>query len=67
MCWEILERGRLPYDTLTNEEVLSSVLKGFRPDRPSECTDEVWNIIIECWVADAESRPTFQDVIRDFV
>jgi hypothetical protein len=67
VCWEILERGKLPYDTLTNEEVISHVLEGFRPDRPSECTDEVWNIITECWAADPESRPTFQEVIPDVV
>lgn len=67
MCWEILTLGETPYKGMKNTEVLEEVMKGTRPTRPQNCPDNLWSLMLQCWDADPNNRPTFQEVAVDIV
>nr|XP_015921174.1 uncharacterized protein LOC107449992 isoform X2 [Parasteatoda tepidariorum] len=66
VVWEIFEFGKLPYEKLSNEEVLQKVLieKSVQlPPISGNCSQksELYLIMKECW-KDVSCRPTMQKV-----
>ncbi|XP_055952078.1 uncharacterized protein LOC129988026 [Argiope bruennichi] len=66
ILWEIFEFGKLPYEELTNEEVLQKVLieKTIQLNAPSQefpVKEELYLIMKECWKP-AHLRPTMEKV-----
>jgi hypothetical protein len=57
---ELLTHGQIPYPGMTNQEVLTSVERGYRMPKPSLCTDPLYDVLQQCWDAEAERRPTFE-------
>jgi hypothetical protein len=54
-----------PYPTLQNKEVLA-FLTGPSPNRlgrPSNCPNEVYKVMLDCWNENPQSRPTFTQII----
>jgi serine/threonine protein kinase len=49
VMWEIFEYGAKPYAWLSNEEVVEKVQSGTRLGKPSNCSDEVFEIMTQCW------------------
>ena len=59
VLWEIVTLAELPYQGLSNEEVLSHVKRGEHLPRPENCSDFLHSLMLECWQIQANSRPTF--------
>ncbi|GFQ68878.1 proto-oncogene tyrosine-protein kinase ROS [Trichonephila clavata] len=59
LLWEVITLGMQPYPARTNMEVLNYVRAGGRLDKPENCPDELHEIMTDCWIFDAENRPTF--------
>jgi len=58
-----LSLGGFPYKKLSNKEVVSLVPKGYRLPKPTSfCPEEIYNLMLECWNADPEKRPTFAQI-----
>lgn len=57
--WEIYSYGRVPYPRMSMEETVRRITEGYRLERPDECPDAVYSIMLSCWHADPEQRPTF--------
>ncbi|CAF0782316.1 unnamed protein product [Brachionus calyciflorus] len=57
---EIVTRGRTPYPSMTNQEVLQQVSRKYRMPKPSECEDKLYQIMLCCWKEKSEERPTFE-------
>ncbi|XP_065897353.1 uncharacterized protein [Dysidea avara] len=57
--WEICTLGAFPYPLLTNRDVLEALLEGQRLERPPNCTENLYEIMLDCWKADPELRPSF--------
>lgn len=36
--------------------------EGYRLQRPIICTDELYELMLRCWNADADERPTFAEI-----
>ena len=57
---ELVTYGRKPYPGMTNGEVLARVKQGYRMLQPLGCADPLYQMMLECWKADLEDRPTFE-------
>jgi serine/threonine protein kinase len=63
--WEMFSYGKIPYSELSNNEVVSKVLAGYRLEAPLNCPPEVYKIMTSCWQLKPESRPTFSDLMTE--
>ncbi|XP_055909656.1 protein sevenless isoform X2 [Eupeodes corollae] len=67
LLWEILSLGQQPYPAQSNLEVLNFVKEGGRLERPKDCPEKLYNLMIECWSHDPQDRPTFQRCLTDLM
>jgi fyn-related kinase len=66
---ELITRGRIPYAGMTNAEVLGKVETGYRMEQMKDCPDALYQMMLECWKAVPEGRPTFETLqwqLEDF-
>ena len=61
--WEIFTLCRcLPYDNLTNHQLIEDAVKGAErsiPERPKICPDEIYRIMRSCWHHEPSERAKF--------
>ncbi|KAK6328185.1 hypothetical protein J4Q44_G00001630 [Coregonus suidteri] len=60
--WEIATRGMTPYPGIQNNEIYDYLLEGHRLKQPTDCLDELYEIMYSCWRADPLDRPVFTQV-----
>eukprot|EP01137_Pigoraptor_chileana_P037741 Opistho-2@35313 len=59
---EIVTFGRIPYAGMTNAEVLQAIERGYRMPIMQGCPDTLYAVMMDCWKADPEDRPTFDSL-----
>ena len=55
---------------MSNVEVAEKVIKGHRLSKPDDCPDELYKIMTQCWSAEPNGRPSFEEIIeklRDYL
>jgi len=60
---EIITKGRIPYPSMTNREVLERLESNYRMPKPKtqpECPDSLYELMLQCWNRDEHNRPTFE-------
>ncbi|XP_036301257.1 tyrosine-protein kinase receptor TYRO3 isoform X2 [Pipistrellus kuhlii] len=57
--WEIMTRGQTPYAGIENAEIYNYLIGGNRLKQPPDCTEEVYELMYQCWSADPKQRPSF--------
>eukprot|EP00123_Amoebidium_parasiticum_P013344 comp21903_c0_seq3/m.31441 comp21903_c0_seq3/g.31441 ORF comp21903_c0_seq3/g.31441 comp21903_c0_seq3/m.31441 type:complete len:100 (-) comp21903_c0_seq3:888-1187(-) len=62
LLYEMVTNGSNPYPGMTNQGVLEEVNKGYRMPCPDKCPDYVYKIMLDCWKATPEDRPTFDSL-----
>jgi len=50
VLYELWTGGKMPYSELHNQDVKSQVLLGCRLEKPRTCPDEVYEIMLNCWM-----------------
>ncbi|XP_078398779.1 tyrosine-protein kinase Mer [Cetorhinus maximus] len=60
--WEIVTRGMTPYPGVQNHEIYDYLQAGHRLKQPSDCLDELYEIMYSCWRNDPVDRPTFTNL-----
>jgi epidermal growth factor receptor len=63
--WELLTYGGRPYENVPARDVPDLLEKGERLSQPLYCTIDVYMIMVKCWMVDAESRPTFKELVDE--
>ena len=64
---EILQDGKVHYCGVTsNLAVMTMVQDREVPDRPEECPDFLYELLVETWVYEPESRPKFLELSAQF-
>ena len=51
---------------MTDPEVLKQVEHGYRMPAPPNCPQNLYDIMRECWNAEAKDRPTFENLKEQF-
>ena len=47
-------------------QVVHAVLSGQQLERPSRCPRELYDLMQQCWAAEPEERPSFEEVSNCF-
>ena len=60
--------GETPYEFLhTNREVMEYVLGNKRLPKLSQCSQELYDLMLKCWSEDPLDRPTFKNVLESLL
>ncbi|XP_077991296.1 epidermal growth factor receptor-like [Glandiceps talaboti] len=65
--WEIMTFGGKPYEGVKPRDIPDLLEKGERLRQPDICTIEVYMIMLKCWMLDEDSRPTFKELVEEFM
>uniref|UniRef100_A0A8D8XL91 receptor protein-tyrosine kinase n=1 Tax=Cacopsylla melanoneura TaxID=428564 RepID=A0A8D8XL91_9HEMI len=63
LLWEIITFGGIPYPAIPTEALYSLLQNGYRMEKPAHCTDEVYEIMRDCWKSEPTERPGFTQLI----
>lgn len=64
---EILDDGKKPYaEFATNQIVISKVSNGYRMLQRGGCDDHLYRMLLQCWDANHEKRPSFDEILIFF-
>lgn len=66
ILFEIFAGERVFSPTLTLHQVVEHAETNIRPDVPSYIHKDIRQLIISCWSADPEERPSFSEIIQSF-
>ncbi|XP_077479048.1 tyrosine-protein kinase SYK [Stigmatopora argus] len=59
LMWEAYSYGEKPYRGMRGNNVLQMIESGMRMDAPSNCPEEMANLMKTCWTYEVDKRPTF--------
>ena len=62
LLWEIMTLGRTPYPgVLVSEagELCRCLINGYRMEKPSNCSVELYQLMLKCWAEPPSQRPSF--------
>ncbi|CAL1544980.1 unnamed protein product [Lymnaea stagnalis] len=59
LLWEIVTMGASPYPNVALADLYYVLSTGYRMDRPSNCSDELYAIMRSCWEDEPADRPNF--------
>lgn len=65
VLYEILTLAEIPYQGLTNEEVLNYVLRKGTVDIPKNCPEVIYKIMERCFKWRPNDRPTFLEIVSE--
>ncbi|XP_073957796.1 SH2 ankyrin repeat kinase isoform X2 [Choristoneura fumiferana] len=60
--WEMFSYGQQPYGDMRGTEAIQIVESGQRLERPEDCPDEIYQVMLDCWAYNPDLRPTFQQL-----
>lgn len=64
LLYEIITLGCIPYPTIENDQLLVYLMSGSRMEKPSNCTDTLYELMMSCWLENPNLRPTFEFIIK---
>ena len=64
VLWELLTRGQTPYEEVNMICLYSHLMEGNRLEIPQCCPIKLRCLIEDTWLAQQESRPTFQEIVE---
>ncbi|XP_022668965.1 insulin-like growth factor 1 receptor isoform X4 [Varroa destructor] len=63
VLWEMVTLATMPYQGLSNEQVLKWVISRHIMERPDNCPDKLYKIMKLCWQYMPKTRPKFTDIV----
>ncbi|CAH1153443.1 unnamed protein product [Phaedon cochleariae] len=65
VIWEISTLGGTPYGNVSNDhEIPEKILKGLRLPQLQYMSDELYQVMLDCWQLDCDERPKFKHIIE---
>ncbi|CAD5113723.1 DgyrCDS2888 [Dimorphilus gyrociliatus] len=65
VLYELITHGSTPYPSFSNEELLPCLKAGYRMPKPTECPEKLYQLMIQCWNAIPNRRPSFDKLKND--
>jgi serine/threonine protein kinase len=65
VLWEICTLGGFPYPTILTEHLLEKLKENYRMERPENCSEDLYSIMMKCWRSDPETRPSFSTLTTE--
>jgi RYK receptor-like tyrosine kinase len=59
VLWEIMTRGKTPYEDVLPENMLTYLTSGHRLSQPKNCPDDLFSLMGWCWALTPTDRPRF--------
>ncbi|XP_065680959.1 uncharacterized protein LOC100215622 isoform X1 [Hydra vulgaris] len=66
VLFEIVTLGGTPYPTINNSDLLARLNSGYRMERPANCSQSMYDIMLQCWNKEPLQRPTFTELRERF-
>ncbi|XP_068508011.1 ephrin type-B receptor 5-like [Syngnathus scovelli] len=63
LMWEVMSYGERPYWDMSNQEVMKAVAEQFRLPAPTGCPSALHSLMLQCWQAEREDRPSFESIL----
>ncbi len=67
VLWELFSRGMIPYPGMENSEVIRKITNGVRLEKPRDCPNEVYDLMLKCWAEKPKERPKFTGTSKCFI
>ncbi|XP_019653966.1 ephrin type-A receptor 5 isoform X6 [Ailuropoda melanoleuca] len=64
VMWEVVSYGERPYWEMTNQDVIKAVEEGYRLPSPMDCSAALYQLMLDCWQKDRNSRPKFDEIVN---
>ncbi|MCJ8730504.1 hypothetical protein PDJAM_G00185210 [Pangasius djambal] len=65
LLWEIVTLGGNPYPGIAPERLFNLLKTGYRMEKPENCTEEMYNLMLRCWKQEPDKRPTFSEISKE--
>ncbi|KAK0149934.1 Proto-oncogene tyrosine-protein kinase receptor Ret [Merluccius polli] len=65
LLWETVTLGGNPYPGIAPERLFNLLKTGYRMEKPENCSDEMYNLMLRCWKQESDKRPTFSDISKE--
>ncbi|XP_067036143.1 fibroblast growth factor receptor 3-like isoform X1 [Acropora muricata] len=65
LLWELITLGSSPYPGVAGRDIHKLIKHGYRMDKPENCSQQMYQLMLSCWAANAEDRPSFTDLRND--
>ncbi|CAG5126965.1 unnamed protein product, partial [Candidula unifasciata] len=62
LLWEIVTLGGCPYPGIPNKDLFDLLKGGYRLGKPSNCSTDLYNIMLNCWHPQPVDRPSFTEL-----
>lgn len=62
LLFEVITLGGSPYPGMPPEDVLPHLESGGRIEKPDNCPENFYDVMVQCWSADPEDRIEFSDI-----
>ncbi|KAF2354385.1 Serine-threonine/tyrosine-protein kinase catalytic domain, partial [Trinorchestia longiramus] len=66
LLWELVNLGSTPYPGVSLESLYDLLKSGYRMERPENCSQELYEVMLYCWDADPHRRPDFRQLTDIF-
>eukprot|EP00049_Salpingoeca_infusionum_P019525 m.362279 g.362279 ORF g.362279 m.362279 type:complete len:974 (+) comp20279_c0_seq1:155-3076(+) len=62
VLWELFSLGELPFQELSDKEIIKNVKRGHRLPAPPRSSKDIYKIMMACWTPDPTVRPSFEEL-----
>jgi hypothetical protein len=54
--------GGTPYPSIAMPQLFNCLKEGYRMEAPHDCPDEIYQLMVNCWLEKPETRPAFKQI-----
>ncbi|XP_065680958.1 platelet-derived growth factor receptor alpha isoform X2 [Hydra vulgaris] len=66
VLFELVTLGGTPYPTINNSDLFTLLCSGYRMERPANCSQSMYDIMLQCWNEEPLQRPSFTELRERF-